>query len=67
MASVLIFEDDVVFADQLERKSNACSSELPHDWDMLFFGALHGRPADRGIGATSRASRRRTHNPMRAP
>ena len=41
VASVLIFEDDVVFDDHLERKFNACSSDLPHDWDMLFFGALH--------------------------
>ena len=41
VASVMIFEDDVVFDDHLERKFNACSSELPHDWDMLFFGALH--------------------------
>jgi hypothetical protein len=40
-ASVLIFEDDVVFDDQLERKFNACFRELPDDWDMLFFGALH--------------------------
>ena len=40
-ASVLIFEDDVVFEDDLERKFNAGLGELPHDWDMLFFGALH--------------------------
>jgi glycosyl transferase, family 25 len=41
VASVLIFEDDVVFADHLERTFHACLGELPHDWDMLFFGALH--------------------------
>jgi glycosyl transferase family 25 len=41
MVSVLIFEDDVVFDDHFEQKFNACSSELPHDWDILFFGALH--------------------------
>ncbi|HEV7682495.1 MAG TPA: glycosyltransferase family 25 protein [Pyrinomonadaceae bacterium] len=40
-SSVLIFEDDVVFDDQLESKFAACIQELPHDWDMLFFGALH--------------------------
>src|SRR5262245_6196835 len=40
-ASVLIFEDDVVFDDSLQQKFDACVSELPHDWDMLFFGALH--------------------------
>ena len=41
VASVLIFEDDVVFDDHLERKFNTSGRELPHDWDMLFFGALH--------------------------
>ena len=41
VASVLIFEDDVVFDDHLESKFNACLGELPHEWDMLFFGALH--------------------------
>jgi len=40
-ASVLIFEDDVVFDDHLEPKFNACIRELPDDWDLLFFGALH--------------------------
>jgi len=39
--SVLIFEDDVVFDDQLEKKFGACIGQLPPDWDMLFFGALH--------------------------
>lgn len=39
--SVLIFEDDVVFDDQLEKKFGACIAQLPADWDMLFFGALH--------------------------
>jgi len=39
--SVLIFEDDVVFDDQLEEKFSAGIEQLPPDWDMLFFGALH--------------------------
>lgn len=39
--SVLIFEDDVVFDDQLEQKFSAGIEQLPPDWDMLFFGALH--------------------------
>jgi GR25 family glycosyltransferase involved in LPS biosynthesis len=39
--SVLIFEDDVVFDDQLEKKFAACIAQLPADWDILFFGALH--------------------------
>jgi glycosyl transferase family 25 len=39
--SILIFEDDVVFDTQLENKFRACIGELPSDWDLLFFGALH--------------------------
>ncbi|HEV7744717.1 MAG TPA: glycosyltransferase family 25 protein [Pyrinomonadaceae bacterium] len=41
LSSVLIFEDDVVFDSQLESKFAACIQQLPDDWDMLFFGALH--------------------------
>lgn len=41
MPSVLIFEDDVVFDDHLEKKFSASIGQLPPDWDMLFFGALH--------------------------
>jgi hypothetical protein len=39
--SVLIFEDDVVFDDDLEKKFGGGIEQLPADWDMLFFGALH--------------------------
>ncbi len=40
-ASVLIFEDDVVFDDHFEEKFGRYIDQLPPDWDMLFFGALH--------------------------
>jgi GR25 family glycosyltransferase involved in LPS biosynthesis len=39
--SVLIFEDDVVFDDALQQKFAAAIENLPADWDMLYFGALH--------------------------
>ncbi len=39
--SVLIFEDDVVFDDHLEKKFSIYIDQVPPDWDMLFFGALH--------------------------
>src|SRR5215213_3189646 len=39
--SVLIFEDDVVFDDALQQKFAAAIEDLPADWDMLYFGALH--------------------------
>ena len=41
LSNVLILEDDVVFDDQFERKFNESIHQLPADWDMLFFGALH--------------------------
>jgi glycosyl transferase family 25 len=41
VSSVLIFEDDVVFDPHLQKKFRACIKQLPADWDMLFFGALH--------------------------
>jgi glycosyl transferase family 25 len=37
----LILEDDVAFDDDLARKFAAGMADLPGDWDMLFFGALH--------------------------
>ena len=41
LSSILIFEDDVVFDDQFESKFSDFIRQLPADWDMLFFGALH--------------------------
>jgi glycosyl transferase, family 25 len=41
VASVLIFEDDVAFDDDFEEKFATGIADLPSDWDMLFFGALH--------------------------
>lgn len=39
--SVLIFEDDALFDPQFKEKFVTFIQELPADWDMLFFGALH--------------------------
>ena len=41
ISSVLIFEDDVVFDAQLQKKFSSYIEQLPPGWDMLFFGALH--------------------------
>ena len=38
---LLIFEDDVAFDDQFVNRFAASIGQLPADWDMLFFGALH--------------------------
>lgn len=39
--SVLIFEDDAVFDPELEAKFPSFAEQVPTDWDMLYFGALH--------------------------
>lgn len=39
--SVLIFEDDAVLDPGFEAKFASFVAELPTDWDMLYFGALH--------------------------
>lgn len=39
--SVLIFEDDAVFDPDMREKFAAYVGQLPRDWDMLYFGALH--------------------------
>jgi glycosyl transferase family 25 len=39
--SVLIFEDDVAFDKDLQANFAAYISQVPADWDMLYFGALH--------------------------
>ncbi len=38
---VLIFEDDVVFIKGLQEKFEEIISQVPDDWDMLYFGGNH--------------------------
>ena len=40
-SSVLIFEDDTVLDPEFQSKFARLSKEVPDDWDMLYFGALH--------------------------
>lgn len=39
--NVLIFEDDAVLDPEFENKFERFIKEVPDDWDMLYFGALH--------------------------
>lgn len=39
--SVLIFEDDVVFADDLNSKFSRAIAQVPSQWDMILFGGSH--------------------------
>jgi hypothetical protein len=41
LPSVLIFEDDVVFDERLQDNFSTYIGQLPSDWEMLHFGALH--------------------------
>ena len=38
----IIFEDDVILGDNFKNKIEKNISDLPEDWDMLFFGEGHG-------------------------
>ena len=40
-ANVLIFEDDAVLDPEFQEKFARFIKEVPGDWDMLYFGALH--------------------------
>jgi glycosyl transferase family 25 len=44
--SILIMEDDVVFADGFHEQFQERVRSLPADWDMLFFGCLHFEPPE---------------------
>src|SRR5215467_16351889 len=39
--NVLIFEDDAILDPEFENKFARFIKEVPDDWDMLYFGALH--------------------------
>lgn len=41
VSDVTIFEDDAVFDPQFKEKFAGFVEEVPADWDMLYFGALH--------------------------
>lgn len=40
VSSVLIFEDDVEFSDHFNERAAKILTNLPADWQMLFFGAI---------------------------
>ncbi|HMG04357.1 MAG TPA: glycosyltransferase family 25 protein [Chthoniobacterales bacterium] len=52
--SVLIMEDDVVFADGFHKQFQERVRWLPADWDMLFFGCLHNEPPEPAAPGLSR-------------
>ncbi len=41
MSRVFVFEDDVIFPEDFQARFNLCITQLPADWDMVFFGVLH--------------------------
>ena len=45
--SVLVFEDDAVLIPDFSDRFASYIRQVPDDWDMLFFGALHGEAPTR--------------------
>ena len=39
--NVLIFEDDIVFVDDFNQKFDSYFSEIPNDWDMIYFSGTN--------------------------
>jgi glycosyl transferase, family 25 len=46
LESILIMEDDVIFAEEFHNQFRERVRGLPDDWDMLFFGCLHYEPPE---------------------
>ena len=58
-ATVLIFEDDTVLHPEFQSKFASFNSEVPDDWDMLYFGALHKdepAPISEHVGRITKAN-----------
>jgi GR25 family glycosyltransferase involved in LPS biosynthesis len=58
LPNLLIFEDDVALAPDFQEKFGCYIAQLPTDWDMLYFGALHDAlpiPVSKHVHRISRA------------
>jgi GR25 family glycosyltransferase involved in LPS biosynthesis len=56
--NILIFEDDVVFADNFISSLEVCIQALPEDWEMFFLGCSHEGdtvPLDNGLHRLTRS------------
>lgn len=55
--SLLVFEDDVEFAEDLGRRFSRALAQVPDDWNILYLGGIHRAPP-RPVGdAVARVSR----------
>lgn len=54
--SVLIFEDDAVLDSEFNGKFAEYIHQLPADWDMVFFGGIHGEPPAKVTGNIMRVT-----------
>jgi len=41
LENILILEDDVEFVDDINVKFQSISTQIPSDWDMIYFGGNH--------------------------
>ena len=44
LKDILIFEDDVEFVDNFQEKFEVAWSEVPADWEIVYFGGNHQSP-----------------------
>jgi len=54
--NVLIFEDDVVLAPEFSLRFAEYINQVPADWDMIFFGGIHGEPPSKVSSNVSRVT-----------
>jgi GR25 family glycosyltransferase involved in LPS biosynthesis len=54
---ILIFEDDVEFAPDLDDKFARAITQLPNDWDILYFGGIQANPPKAVGDSLARVSR----------
>jgi hypothetical protein len=41
LPAVLIFEDDVIFHDEFQKRFEEYAAQVPEDWDAIYMGGIH--------------------------
>jgi hypothetical protein len=57
LESLLVFEDDVEFAEDVGPKFSRAFAQVPHDWNILYLGGIHRVPPMPVGDAVARVSR----------
>jgi len=60
--SLLIFEDDCLFADRFVERAEAFLQNVPDDWQMIYFGGAHRLPpSEVAVGVFRLGGATKTH------